>query len=367
MSSTSVQAAQLQTSYMPFQYQQHAYGQQPQQAQTQHEAQQQPPHASVNTTAPGQATGHQQAQAGFTPAADFNQELQLSQQASGLKPTTFGGQLDWRTQSVVQPAVTAAVGQAAQNQAEIASGSVPSGITTSQGQQANQWRQAANKKGSALLDLVPNVAKQCAPKQTANSSPLRSAAQYQAQVQADTDQQGCEAFKPAVQQAIASAGLPLSKPFYQQAVKRAMEQHTQHAADQGQAGPSKLVQKQTTPSLEAQDHAMTPADDSASKQQEAEQTQQPASPTPSDGAILGMEIVEEEEMIKARAHISARQWLSASICGKPLTLICKVSGLIVQLKLHVHIPYNIMASMHTCILQSTVKLLLLIEGNMDQS
>ena len=260
----------------------------------------------------------------------------MSQKATGLGPSSFGGQVEWTAQPVSQPAPvvqqphpaaaqkptiepTIAVQAAHRHQAA----AIPSGDTSQiLGQQANQWRQAASKKGSLLLGLVPTVAKQLAPKQAPESSPLRRTEQQQAQVQPDIAQQGCEAFKPAVQQCIAAAGLPLSKPFYQQALERVMEQQVQQGDGQAKLG--------TSPDPVAQDAVLA---DHQGMLQESEQDQpaempagQPSSVKPAsmliDDSDLGMDLVQDEDKSAARQHISESCWPDATISGKPLSTAC---------------------------------------------
>jgi len=343
---------------MPLHYQQHPGGQ------SQHMLKQlhtQPPYALQQQPAQaaalaGHPNGQQNPQPGFTPAASFNAEPHMPLRSKGLEPTSFGTQVDWTAHPTEQPAAAAAalttatpaaaaatatvasVGQATQlpNRGAV---SAPLGDATSQilGQQANQWRQAASKKGSSLLDLVPTVSKQLAPKMPAGiNPPLYSSAPKHTRVQLDAAQQGCEAFRPAVRECIAAAGLPLSKPFYQQALDRAKQQR----AAQTPAQPSSNVAMQEQHARsKSQDHAMPDASavaeadtvrdhSSASGQcegQEHQQTElaafQAASPALSDDSGLGLDIVDEVEQKKARKYMSASQWPDASISGRFIIML----------------------------------------------
>ncbi len=341
---------------MPLQYQQHPVGQ------SQHMLKQlhmQPPYAlqqqpTEAAALAGHLQGQQNPQPGVIPAASFNAKPHVPLRPKGLDPTSFGSQVDWTARPAAQhaaaapttatpaaadataaPAVASA-GQAAQlpNRTTV---STPLGDATSQilGQQANQWRQAASKKGSSLLDLVPTVSKQLAPKMPASINPLYSSAPGQARARLDAAHQGCEAFRPAVQECIAAAGLPLSKPFYQQALDRAQQQR----ATQTPAQPSSdaAMQAQHARS-KSQDHAMPDAsavaeadtirDDTAAEQCEGEEHQQtelaafqPASPALTDDSGLGMDIVDEVEQRKARKYMSASQWPNASITGRFISML----------------------------------------------
>ncbi len=338
---------------IPLQYQQHPGGQSQQMLKQVH---MQPPYAlqqqpAQAATLAGHLKGQQNPQPGFTPAPSFNAQPQAPQRSKGLDPASFGSRVDWTARSAEQHAAAAApttatpaaasaaaaaataaasAGQAAQLPDRTAV-STPLGDATSQilGQQANQWRQAASKKGSSLLDLVPTVSKQLAPKIPASVKPVYSSAPGQARVKLDAAQQGCEAFKPAVQECIAAAGLPLSKPFYQQALDRAKQQR----AAQTQAQPSSDVAMQEQHARsESQDHAMPDAsavaeadtvrDDSAEQceGEEHQQTElaafQAASPALTDDSGLGLDIVDKVEQKKARTYMSASQWPDASITGR---------------------------------------------------
>ena len=339
----------------PLQYQQHPGGQSQQMLKQMHR---QPPYALQQQPAQaaalaGHLQGEQKPQPAAIPAASFNAEPYVPLRPKGLDPTSFGSQVDWTARPAEQhaaaapttaipaaadaSAATAAAaaaaftGQAAQlpNRTTV---SAPLGDTTSQilGQQANQWRQAASKKGSSLLDLVPTVSNQLAPKMPASINPLYSSAPGQARAQLDAAHQGCEAFRPAVQECIAAAGLPLCKPFYQQALDRAKQQR----AAQTPAQPSSDVamQEQHAES-KSQDHTMPEAsavaeadirrDDSAGEQCKSEQHQQTelaavraASPALTDDSNLGLDIMDEVEQKKARKYMSASQWPNASITGR---------------------------------------------------
>ena len=334
---------------MPFQYQQHPVGQPQQMLKQLH---MQPPYAMQQQPAQaaalaGHLNGQQNAQPGLIPAASFNAEPQVLLRPKGLDPTSFGSQIDWTARPAEQhaaaaptsvtpadasaAAAAASAGQAAQlpNRTTV---SAPLGDATSQilGQQANQWRQAASKKGSSLLDLVPTVSKQLAPKKPASINPLCSSAPGQALVQLDAAHQGCEAFRPAVQECLAAAGLPLSKPFYQQALDRAKQPRT--AQTPAQPSSDAAMQEQHA-RWKSQDHAMQDAtamaeadtirDDTAGEQYEGEEHQQTklaafqaASPTLTDDSGLGMDIVDQVEQSKARKYMSASQWPNASITGR---------------------------------------------------
>jgi len=336
---------------LPLQYQQHPGGHSQQMLKQLH---MQPPYAlqqqpAQAATLAGHLKGEQNPQPGFIPAASFNAEPCVPLRPKGLDPTSFGRQVDWTARPAEQHAAAAApttaipaaadasaAGQAAQLPKRAAA-SPPLGDATSQilGQQANQWRQAASKKGSSLLDLVPTVSKQLAPKMPASVNPLYSSAPGQARVQLDAAQQGCEAFRPAVRECIAAAGLPLSKPFYQQASDRAQQQR----AAQTPAQPSSDVAMQEQHARsKSQDHAMpdasavaeadTTRDDTAGEQCEGEEHQQTepaafqaASPALTDDSGLGMDIVDEVEQRKARKYMSASQWPNASITGRFISML----------------------------------------------
>ncbi len=347
----------------PLQYQQHPGGQ-PQQmlkqlhAQPPYALQQQPAQAAALA---GHPNGQQNPQPGFTPAPSFNAEPHVPLRSKGLDPTSFGSQIDWTARPAEQhaaaaptsaipaaahasaataAAATAAAAASAKQAAQLPNRtavSAPLGDATSQilGQQANQWRQAASKKGSSLLDLVPTVSKQLAPKMPAGiNPPLNSSAPKHTWVQLDAAHQGCEAFKPAVQECIAAAGLPLSKPFYQQALDRAKQQR----AAQTPAQPSSDVARQEQHARsKSQDHAMPDAsavaeadtvrDDSAGQCEGEEHQQtvlaafQAASPALTDDSGLGLDIVDEVEQKKARKYMSASQWPNASISGRFISML----------------------------------------------
>ncbi|DBA92794.1 TPA: hypothetical protein ACH3X1_002983 [Trebouxia sp. C0004] len=328
---------------MPLQYQQHPVGQSQQMLKQLH---MQPPYALQQQPAQaaalaGHLSGQQNPQPALIPAASLNAEPHMPLRPKGLDPTSFGSQVDWTARPSDQHAAAipttadasaaASAGQAAQlpNRTTV---SAPLGDATSQilGQQANQWRQAASKKGSSLLDLVPTISKQLAPKMPASINPLYSSAPGQARVQLDAAHQDCEAFRPAVQECIAAAGLPLSKPFYQQALDRAEQQR----AAQTPAHPSSDMamqeqhvgsksQDRPMPDASAVAEADTVRDHTAGKQCEGEEHQQTelaafqaASPMLTDDSGLGMDIVDEVEQRKARKYMSARQWPNASITGR---------------------------------------------------
>ena len=350
---------------MPLQYQQHPGGQSQQMLKQLH---MQPPYALQQQPAQaaavaGHLKGQQNPHPGFTPAPSFNAEPCVPLRPKGLDSTSFGRQVDWTARPAEQNAAAAApttaspaaadasadtaaataaaaaasAKQAAQLPNRIAV-SAPLGDATSQilGQQAKQWRQAASKKGSSLLDLVPTVSKQLAPKKPASINPLHSSAPGQARVQLDAAQQGCEAFRPAVQECIAAAGLPLSKPFYQQALDRAKQQR----AAQTPAQPSSDVAVQEQHAMsKSQDHAMPDAiavaeadtvrdHSSAGGQcegQEHQQTElaafQAASPALTDDSGLGLDIMNEPEQKKARKYMSASQWPEATITGRFFSML----------------------------------------------
>lgn len=343
---------------LPLHYQQHPGGHSQQllkqlHMQPPYAVQQQPAQAAVLA---GHLNGQQNPQPGCMPAASFNAEPHVPLRPKGLDPASFGRQVDWTARpaeqhaaaapttatpaaadaSAATAAAAASTGQAAQlpNGATV---SAPLGDATSQilGQQASQWRQAASKKGSSLLDLVPTVSKQLAPKMPASINPLYSSASGQARVQLDAAHQGCEAFRPAVQECIAAAGLPLSKPFYQQAVDRAKQQRA--AQTPAQLSSDVAMQEQHARS-KSQDHAMPDAsavaeadtvrDGTAGEQYEGEEHQriepaafQAASPALTDDSGLGMDIVDEAEQKMARKYMSASQWPNASITGRFLSML----------------------------------------------
>lgn len=328
-SSSSHQLTQQHAGYMP-PHCQYMPAQQPQHTAVQ--VHMQPQHAVTMR----QAARQPQALPGFPSAASLRAQPEAAQRPVGLGTTPLGSHND-SAQRLHQPAAAAAAPSSAPAAAAAAgiqapqlpqtsTVSTPLGNATSQilGQQANHWRQAARKKGTGLLDLVPSVAKQLATKQPAPVSRLHSAVPSHAP--ARPAQQGCEAFRPAVQECIAAAGLPLSKPFYQQAAEGATELRTAHA----NAGRSTRVavqhrnaNSQACGAAMPDANAETDACPSAHEQQGAVERQQaaqpafgqPASPAISDDLDLGMDVVLEEEQSKARRYMSATHWPSAGIAG----------------------------------------------------
>lgn len=287
-------------------------------------------------SAHGQPEAQQHFQPGFTPAAGFKLPLSAPQECRGPDPSAIGDQTAWTTQLSCQPATADAAPlhtagqQAVQVQKGTADGQLHVATTSDVlGQQANLWRQAASKR-SALADLVPNTDKAAGKQRTRTAT-----AGGLAQTQSHAVQQGCSAFKPAVQACIAAAGLPWAKPFYQQAVEHAMEHQTQNKAEVVQQQPSHPDDvKQEAVDAEAPDHnvhevagladstdhdATCPHHRAAQQSTPPQQRQPPhpsASPTPSSDSDLGTDLAEEEAKRNARNHISVESWDSALICGE---------------------------------------------------
>ena len=287
-------------------------------------------------TAHGQPGAQQQPQPGFTPAAGFKLPLQAPQRCKGLESDSLASHSCQPAAAETAP-IPAPNQQAEHTQKGTADIKLHDATASDiLGQQANLWRQAASKR-SALADLVPASGKaaatHCLTTQGA-SAPAGGLPLMQPQAV----QQGCAAFKPAVQACIAAAGLPLAKPFYQQAVEHAMEQHTQHRAVAVRQQPSSLDGvKQEALDAEALGHCVQEAAGNASPtadasrrgqhhvqqgmaHQQRQAAQRPASPTPSSDSDLGTDLPEEEAKRKARKHISIECWDSALIFGK---LQCK--------------------------------------------
>ena len=294
--------------------------------------------------------GHPEAQQlpkpGFTPAAGFQLPLQASQERTGAESGLKGGAADWTAQPPSQPAtadtvVAHSAGQQAAQTQEAPADSKLHGANASDilGQQASLWRQAASKR-SALADLVPAADGAAGTASASRDAPVSAGALPLMQPAAV--QEGCAAFKPAVQACIAAAGLPLVKPFYQQAVEHAMEQHTQHRAVSAWQDPSSLEYvKQEALDVGPHNHSMqeaaAPADNGSPaavgahhcnvadsrmpSQQQQQLAQRPASPTPSNDSDLGTDLPNAEAKMKARKYISVECWNSALICGK---LHCKL-------------------------------------------
>lgn len=337
---------------MPLQYQQHPVGQSQQTLKQLHMQ----PHYALHQQ-PAQAAaaaGHQNPQSGLTPAASFNAEPPMPLRPKGLDPTSFGSQVEWTARPAEQHAAAApttaipadaaaataasaaiaaaSAGQAAQplNRMTV---SAPLGDGTSHilGQRANQWRQAASKKGSSLLDLVPSVSKQLAPKMPASIDPLYSSTLRPARAQLDASHQGCEAFRPAVQECIAAAGLPQCKPFYQQALDRAKQERAAQMPAQPSSG---VAMQEQHARLKSQEHAMPDASavaeadtirEGAGEGEEHQRIEpaafQAASPTLTDDSGLGMDIVDQVEQSKARKYMSASKWPTASIAGRLISML----------------------------------------------
>lgn len=293
-------------------------------------------------------------QPGFTPAAGFQLPPQAQQHVTMAQPNTR--QVDWTNQPSHEPAEAAHEQSANQPALEAQKGVADSslhGTTTSDvlRQQANQWRQAAHTR-SALADLIPAAGSQ----QTSQSVPAM--AQSRGHLQPRTDQQGCEAFRPAVQACIAAASLPLAKPFYQQAVERAMEQRSRRRAiPEGREASSVADLKNESMDANANDHsiaevpgAVHPAasvahgaghehsgGQNAAQQgmscQQPQSSSQPeaASPAISNDSDLGTDLADEDAKCEARRYISAIHWGSALICGKLQLLFHSATAVIVEL------------------------------------
>lgn len=331
-------------SYLPFRQQQ-----QQQQLADQHvpltstHAQHPVPAQQPLPPAHGQPGAQQLPQPGFTPAAGFQLPLQAPQQGLGPESGLRGFPTAWAAQPPGQAASEDAVVSHATGQRAVQAqkgpadsklhGASPSDILQ---QQASLWRQAASKR-SALADLVPAADKGVGPQSTSRDVSVSAggSARGMSLLQPSAMQEGCAAFKPAVQACIAVAGLPLAKPFYQQAVEHAMEQHTQHRdVSAGQEPSHPVGVKQVRFKVEAPDHSMqdvaaAPVDNGSpthgGQQQNAvdpevaqqQQAHKLASPTPSSDSDLGTDLPDQEAKTQARRHISAECWDTALISGKP--------------------------------------------------
>ncbi|KAA6427115.1 MAG: hypothetical protein FRX49_02872 [Trebouxia sp. A1-2] len=146
-----------------------------------------------------------------------------------------------------------------------------------------------------------------------------------ARAQLDASHQGCEAFRPAVQECIAAAGLPQCKPFYQQALDRAKQERAAQMPAQPSSG---VAMQEQHARLKSQEHAMPDASavaeadtirEGAGEGEEHQRIEpaafQAASPTLTDDSGLGMDIVDQVEQSKARKYMSASKWPTASIAG----------------------------------------------------
>ena len=335
------QPLQQPAGHLPFQQQQQ---EQEQQQQLAHQHAPLPSrHAHCSLLAPEpDATAHAQQlpKPGFTPATGFQLPLQASQHRTGPESDLKGGATDWTAQPPIQPVTTVTVPtrSAGQQAVQTQEGFADSKPNTCDilGQQASLWRQAASKR-SALADLVPAADRAAGTMSASRDAPI-SAGELPL-MQPAAVQEGCAAFKPAVQACIAAAGLPLAKPFYQQAVEHAMEQHTQHRAISAWQDPGPLEDvKQEALGVGPHNHSMQEAagtaDDgspavrahhcnvadsrTASQQQQQQQqlAQRPASPTPSNDSDLGTDLSDEEAKRTACKHISVECWNGALISGE---------------------------------------------------
>ena len=289
------------------------------------------------------AHGHPEAQQlpkpGFTAAAGFQLPLQVPQQCTVLESGSRAVAADWTVQLPIQPVtvdtvpVHSAGQQAVQTQEGLADSKLPgTNALDILGQQASLWRQAASKR-SALADLVPAADRAAGTLSASRDAPVPAGAL--SLMQPPAVQEGCAAFKPAVQACIAAASLPLAKPFYQQAVEHAMQQHTQHTAVSARqkSGPLDDVKQEILdvgPPYHSMQEAAALADDgsptcgaihqhvvvSRMPPQQQQLAQRPASPTPSSNSDLGTDLPNDEAKMKARKHISVECWDGARICGK---------------------------------------------------
>ena len=335
------QSLRLPLSYLPLQQQQ-------QEQQLAHQHAPLPSthaHHSVPTQEPvATARGHPEAQqlpkAGFTPAAGFQLPLQAPQQRTGAELGSTGAATEWIAQPSFQAATadTVPVHSAGQQAVQTEEGPADSklhGANASDilGQQASLWRQAASKR-SALADLVPAVDRAVGTLSASRDAPVTGGGLPLMQPAAV--QEGCAAFKPAVQACIAAASLPLAKPFYQQAVEHAMAQHTQHkavSARQDSGHPDDVKQEaldvginnsmQEAVALADGDsptavgaHYHSVADTGRPPQQQQQLATRPVSPTPSSDSDLGTALPDAEAKTQARKHICVECWDGARICGK---------------------------------------------------
>ena len=330
-------------SHLPFQQQQQlAYQHVPLSSRHGHHSV--PAQESVST-----ARGHLEAQQlpkpGFTPDASFRVPLQAPQQSTGPTSGSRGGATAWAAQPPSQPVdadavpVHSAGQQTVQTQKGPADCKLP-GTNASDilGQQASMWRQAASKP-TLLADLVPATERAAGTSLASQDAPVSA----EALMQPAAVLKGCAGFKPAVQACIAAAGLPLAKPFYQQAVEHAMEQHTRHKAVSAQQKPNHLADvKHEALDVGAPNHSMqkatAPADDgsvtaiganhqhvvdSTVPPQQQQLAQRAASPAPSSNSDLGTDLPDKEAKTKARTHMSVERWDGAHISGKmPWKQIC---------------------------------------------
>lgn len=333
-------------SYLPFQQQQ--------QQQEQQLARQHAPlpsshaHHSVSVqesvaTAHGHPEAQQLPKPGFTSAAGFQLPLQASQQHTEAESGSRRAATGWVAQPPSQPATadTVPVHSAGQQAVQTEEGPADSklhGANASDilGQQASLWRQAASKR-SALADLVPAADRLVGTLSASRDAPVSAGGLPLMQPVAV--QEGCAAFKPAVQACIAAARLPLTTPFYQQAVEHAMERHTQHkavvSARQESRHPDDVKQEALDvggPKQSMQEAAALADDGSAAavgahhrsvtdsgmpaQQQQQQLAQRPASPAPSSDSDLGTDLPDEEAKTQARKHICVECWDGARICGK---------------------------------------------------
>ena len=191
-------------------------------------------------------------------------------------------------------------------------------------QQASQVRQAARQKGSLLLELVPTTAKQLASKQPTVSSPPHDTVMQQAPSPPDIAQRGCDPLRGAVQECIAEAGLPLAKPFYQQAVERALEDRTQPAQTNYQ-GKNPVRQAGQVPASVAQ-AATGNAQPIVTKQ--GEQSESMRQPSPEEPVLsdaqdsdLGAGLTQPADKEKARRYMSKSHWSSAVILSERARLL----------------------------------------------
>ena len=179
-------------------------------------------------------------------------------------------------------------------------------------QQANQWRQTQNRKGTALLDLVPNMSQklQTTTAKGVNSS-SKQAEPSKTQPQPLRAEQHCEAFIPAVQECINASGDTLCKPFYQQVVA--------HAVQQRVSQPTATASVQDLHSPDKNTGQLQSASGIQSGERSAKagvHSRQANSSALSADLFLGNEQRSREEVEKARRHLAEDLWATAVIGGE---------------------------------------------------
>lgn len=179
-------------------------------------------------------------------------------------------------------------------------------------QQANQWRQTQNRKGTALLDLVPNMGKklQTTTAKGVNSS-SKQAEPSKTQPQPLRAEQHCEAFIPAVQECINASGDTLCKPFYQQVVA--------HAVQQRVSQPTATASVQDLHSPDKNTGQQQSASEIQSGERSAKaglRSRQADSSALSADLFLGNGQKSREEVEKAQRHLAEDLWATAVIGGE---------------------------------------------------